>query len=174
MKRLLTSLPVFACLLILLINCNKAKDFTSNYLKGKMDGVPFECSFVSANKPMPTPGSGDDPTFIVEGRWPGYYIKLNIFYEGGVPGKSINEGVYTFAADKDRSATIWYNDVDAYYAGNGGGFGVPNYLAGSGRITIDRIDKNYIKGTFEFTTEVNGVTGSSKSVTEGEFYVKRG
>ena len=161
------------CMMTVAINCSKADDFSSNYLRGKINGEPFECTSISANKPMPTPGSGDDPTIIIEGRWPHYYIKLNIYGEGGGAGSSISEGNYLFQAYRNRSATIWENDVDVYYAGNGGGLGVPAYLAGSGRITIAKIDKNYIKGTFEFITEVNGATTLSKAVTDGEFYIKR-
>ena len=156
-----------------LANCSKPDDFSSNYLRGNIDGVDFECTNIKSYKPMPIPGSGDDPTLIITGNWPGYALKLNIYGEGGGAGVSIREGEFVFQADKNRSATIWYNNVDVYYAGNGGGFGVSNYLEGSGKITIHQINKNYIKGSFEFTTGVNGATGFSKTVTNGDFYVKR-
>lgn len=160
-----------ASMLFLFTGCSKPKDFSESYLRGKIDGVAFECSNIRAHKPMPVPGSGggDDPTLIVTGEWPGYTIKLNIYGEGS----SIIENIYGFQADKNRSATIWYNGVDAYYAGNGGGWGIPAYLAGSGSITILKINKNYIEGRFEFHTDVNGSTGLSKTVTDGDFYIKR-
>lgn len=158
-------------ILLMLANCSKPKDFTENYLKGKIDGVIFNCVSVRAHKPMPVPGSGggDDPTLIITGEWPGYSIKLNIYGEGS----NITEYTYVFQADKNRSATIWYNGVDAYYAGNGGGFATPNSLIGTGSITIHKIDKKYIKGSFEFETGPNGPLGLSKTVTDGEFYIKR-
>ena len=163
-----------ASLLLFLINCSKPDDFTADYLRGKMDGVDFECTNIRAHKPMPIPGSGDDPTLLITGNWPSNSIKLNIHSEGGAGNSaSINEGEYVFQADKNRSAEIWHSNVDVYYAGNGGGLGVPIYLVGSGRITIHQINKNYIKGSFEFTTSVNGTTGFSNTISNGEFYVKR-
>lgn len=97
-----------------------------------------------------------------------YSIKLNIYGEGS----SITTGTYVFQGGKNQSATIWQNNVDAYYAGNGGFFD-PIPLHGSGRITILEISEKYIKGSFEFVTDVNGYTGVSKTVTDGEFYIKR-
>lgn len=173
MRIIIKFLFVPASMLFLFTGCGKPKDFSENYLRGKIDGVAFECSNIRAHKPMPTPGSGSDPTLIVTGEWPMYTIKLNIYGEDGIAGVSITESTYVFQADRNRSATIWYNGVDGYYAGNGGGWGTPAYLAGSGSITILTIDKNYIKGSFEFHTDVNGATGLSKTVTDGEFYIKR-
>ena len=45
-----------AILLLLFAGCSKPKDFSSSYLKGKIDGVAFECTAnISANKPEPIP-----------------------------------------------------------------------------------------------------------------------
>ena len=153
-----------------MISCKKGSDDFTNYIKGKLDGVAFESnSNIKAFKPMPVPGqNGSDPTLIITGDWPMYSLKLNIYGEGS----SISKGTYVFQADKNRSATLWYNGVDAYYAGNGSSF-LPLQLHGSGRITILEISEKSIKGTFEFISEVNGANMLSKTVTEGEFHIKR-
>lgn len=157
-------------ILLSFVNCNKSKDSSTDYLKGKMDGVAFECNAnIKANTPMPgSSGGGSDPTIIITGEMSMYSIKLNIYGEGS----SIATGTYVFQADKNRSATIWHNNVDAYYAGPSGGFG-PVLLIGSGKITILEISKNYIKGSFEFVTAANGAPALPKTVTDGEFYIKR-
>ncbi len=156
---------------LFMISCKKgSNDFTS-YLKGKVDGVAFESnSNIKAFKPMPIPGqSGNDPTLIITGDWPMYSLKLNIYGEGS----SISTGTYVFQAGKNRSATLWYNGIDAYYAGYNFCIGCPIQLYGSGRITILEISDKSIKGTFEFISAVNGATMLSKTVTEGEFNIKR-
>jgi hypothetical protein len=152
-----------------IMSCKKNSDDFTSYIKGKLDGVAFECTTnISANKPNPIPGQGSDPTIIITGDWPMYSLKLNIYGEGS----NITTGSYVFQADKNRSATLWYNGVDAYYAGNGSMF-LPPQLHGSGRITIMEISEKFIKGTFEFISEVNGSTMLSKTVSEGGFYIKR-
>jgi hypothetical protein len=174
MKFILNFSIVAAGILLLFANCSKPKDYSTDYLKGNINGVAFECNNIKANTPMPGPsgsGGGNDPTIIITGEWPMYTLKLNIYGEGS----SIATGTYVFQADKHRSATIWYNSVDAYYAGpSGGGFsGLPLSLTGTGKITILEINKKYIKGSFEFVTAVSGVPGLSKTVTGGEFHIKR-
>ena len=169
MKSIIKFSVLGACILLLFAHCSKPRDYSSDYLSGNIDGVAFECSNIKANKPRPIPnGGGDDPTIIITGEWPGYTIKLNIYGEG----TSLTTGTYVFQADKNRTATIWHNNVDSYYAGNSGWFS-PLQLHGSGRIIIHDINNNYIKGSFEFVTAVNGWTGVSKSVTNGGFHIKR-
>lgn len=162
---------VYAIVLVTVITsaCKKDKVLFQSYLKGKMNGVAFECNAnISANKPEPIPGQGSDPTIRIWGEWPMHSIKLFITGEG----VSLRAGSYVFEGGKNRSATILENNVDAYYAGDSG-FGDPIPLYGSGRITILEISKNYIKGSFEFVTTTYGITGMPKTVTDGEFYIKR-
>ena len=163
-------LAVTIGILFLFASCSKSKDFTTSYLRGKIDGVAFDCNAnIRAYKPMPVPGQGgSDPTLIITGNWSLYSLKLNIYGEGS----SITAGAYVFQADKNRSATLWYNNIDAYYAGNGSIFSPPQ-LYGSGRITILEINESYIRGTFEFTSGLDPATMISKTVSEGEFYIKR-
>ena len=143
---------------------NGGNSFTS-YVKGKMDGVAFECgSGITANTPEPITGPAD-PTIRITGNWLNNSIKLMLISETA----SIAPGIYTFQADKNRSATIWIGS-DAYYAGPSGPF-LPPALKGSGSITLSEVSKNYVRGTFQFTSEPN--VGITKTVTDGEFYINR-
>jgi Family of unknown function (DUF6252) len=168
MKSIMKFSAMVACILLLFAGCSKPKDFSDSYLKGKLNGVSFECNAnISANKPEPIPGTGSDPTIRIYGEWPTHSIKLLIIGEGS----SITTGSYVFQADKTRTAKLIDNNVD-YYAGNSCTLSPPQLL-GRGRITILEISDKYIKGTFEFITEVDSSTGVSKTVTDGEFYIKR-
>lgn len=155
--------------MLLLVYCSKSNDFSASYLKGTMDGIAFECTAnIQANKPEPIPGLGSDPTLRITGEWPLYSLKLILHNSGS----SLSVGTYVFEGGQTRSATIVHNGVDSYYAGNGGLFN-PVSLYGSGRITIQEINSMYVKGSFEFVTAVNSTTGNFKTVTNGEFYIKR-
>ena len=170
MKQKMKFSVIATILLIIFAGCSKPKDFSSSYLKGKIDGVAFECTAnISANKPEPIPGSvrGDDPTIRISGEWMTHSIKLIITSEG----TSIHTGKYAFEVGKWRNASLVWSSSETYYAGDGCILCVPQ-LHGSGSITILEISKNYIKGTFEFITDPFG--GSvTKTVTDGEFYINR-
>ncbi len=47
------------------------------------------------------------------------------------------------------------------------------FVAKAGKITILEVDKNYIKGTFEFITHIDQYTGIQKTITNGQFHIKR-
>jgi hypothetical protein len=170
MNSLIKLSVITVCILLLFANCSKPKDYSTDYLRGKIDGVAFECNAnIKANTPEPIgSGGGSDPNINITGEWSSYSLHLHLNGDGS----SLAAGAYVFQAEKNRSATIWQNGTDSYYAGNGGFFD-PIRLHGSGNITILEISKSYIKGSFEFVTSVNGATGLSKNVTDGEFYIKR-
>jgi len=172
MKLSVKLLTAIVSVSLLFSSCSKPKDFSENYLRGKIDGILFECNAnIRANKPEPIPGQGNDPNINIIGDWPGFSIHLFISGEGS----GITTGSYVFEAYKDRSATLHEDNANSnfYYAGNGGTFD-PVLLHGSGKITILYINQKYVKGNFEFVTDVNGATGISKTVVDGEFYIKRG
>jgi hypothetical protein len=147
----------------LLTGCSKNKESFQSYLKGKMDDVPFECTNIKANT---MPRSGGDPAIIITGEWPMYYsIKLNI-YEGA----GITTGTYAFQGF-NRATILQYGAIE-YFAGDGV-FSVSPQLHGSGQLTILEISTNYIKSSFEFVTDINPFSGVLKTVTDGEFYIKR-
>ena len=155
------------CFVLFLGSCKKENGtgFTS-YLKGKVDGVSFECTAnIKANKPEQIPPGPEDPTIRLTGEWASNSIQLMLVTETS----NITTGTYPLQADKKRSATI-YLGANGYYAGNSGPF-LPPQLHVSGSITITEVSKNYVKGTFQFTTEAN--MGIIKTVTDGEFYIKR-
>ena len=155
------------CITLCFSNCKKGNGGNpfASYVKGKIDGLAFECSSgITANSPEPTSGTAD-PTIRIIGNWQSNSIKLMLISESA----SIVPGIYTFQADKNRSATL-YIGIDAYYAGPNGPF-LPSALNGSGNITISEVSNKYVKGTFQFTSEPN--MGIIKTVTDGEFYIKR-
>ena len=167
---------LLACLAIAIIfsfgSCKKNNE-SSSYIKGSIDGAAFECtSGIQANKPMPLPSGPSDPSLFIKGIWDGYSIKLLLNEQAS--GRSLSTGTYTFESGKDGSATIWQNNTESFYAGSSSFcFGCPITLSGRGTITISEISKNHVKGSFEFVTGVNMPTSTIKTVTNGEFYVKR-
>lgn len=160
--------PLIVVFLALFIpSCSKHNE-GENYLKGILDGQPFECNFnITANRPRPIPGrSGDDPNLIITGEWPSYSLKLVLINDG-----NIKPGIYTFQDGEDRFADLWYNEIDHYFAGSStGGFGNSG-LEGSGSITITEISKKHVKGNFEFIAVYT--TLAPKTVTNGEFSINR-
>lgn len=162
----LSLLILINAIVLLSLGCKKNND-AGSYLRGKIDGQSFESnSGITANKPEPIPGSGDDPTLRLTGNWPSYSLKLMLIGEG-----KINTGTYTFDASKQRSATLTYNNADIYYAGDDGIFGT-GQLHGSGSITITEISKNHVKGSFQFSA-ILIPQGTIKTVTDGEFLIER-
>lgn len=153
----------------MLHSCRKDSGSSANsYLRGKIDGVAFKCtSDITANTPEPISGPAD-PTIRVTGNWLNNSVRLMILSESS----SISSGTYSFDASKQRSGTL-YIGSDAYYAGpTGGGFsGLPLTLTGSGSITIAEVSKNYVRGSFHFTSGPN--MGVTKTITEGDFSIKR-
>jgi hypothetical protein len=168
MKSITRQITVLFLLLSFFSGCSKNNDTQiQSYLKGKVDGVVFECtSNITANTPEPISGP-PDPTIRITGNWLNNSIKLMLISESS----SIATTTYTFQADKNRSATI-YIGSEAYYAGPSGLFLPPN-LHGSGSVIITEVNKKYVKGTFSFTSEMNPGTGLTKGITDGEFYIKR-
>ncbi len=151
---------------IALPGCKKDNDPFTPYVRGKVDGVAFECNTnITANKAEQVPGGPADPTLRITGGWSSNSINLYILSESS----SLAGGDYVFQADKQRAATIRISG-DAYYAGYGSPF-LPPALHGSGKITLVEISSNYVRGNFEFTSEP--YMGVVKTITGGEFYIKR-
>jgi len=168
MKTIIRQTTALLLLFCFFSGCSKNNDpQIQSYLKGKLDGVAFECtSNITANTPEPISGP-PDPTIRITGNWLNNSIKLMLISESA----SIATTTYTLQADKNRSATL-YIGSDGYYAGPSGPF-LPPALHGSGSITITEVNKNAVRGTFSFTSEVSPATGLTKSITDGEFYVNR-
>ncbi len=156
-------------ILLLLANCSKPNDSTPNsftsYIKGKVDGVVFECTTnISATKPFPT---GADVYLEINGGWSTGSVYLII--NNGTGSAAIAPGAYIFETSKYWRGTI---TVDGRSYGAGGGY-ITTPLQGSGKITILEISSEYVKGSFEFTSKPDDVSGVVKTVTNGEFYIKR-
>ncbi len=150
--------------IVFLSSCTKDTVGSSGYLRGKMDGVSFEATGFSANKPEPVNGP-DDPTVRIIGTWGSATIKVFLLSETS----SLHTGEYIFQSDKDRSGTVVEGN-NSYYAGPAGLF-MPSTLYGSGKVTITNISKKVIEGSFEFTT--SAYMGVTKTITEGQFSISR-
>ncbi len=173
MKKLI-KLPIATIFMLLLfVNCSKSKVKLANYFRGKIDGITFEFNTnIHANKPL---GQTTDQNLRLTAGWPGYVIQLDIV----VTDSSLSAGTYVFEAGISRSATLVEEqgvNPHAFYAGSNNCFGCNSQLplSGSGKITILEISRDDIKGTFEFITDSELGTKVIKTITDGEFYTKRG
>ncbi len=155
---------VIACFVLSLSACKKENDTSTSYLRGKVDGVAFECN----SDIRATAGGAGDKTIFFRGDVSPWSFQ---FYLDG-QGSDITAGTYNFQTGILRSVTLYQNN-EGYTAGYFCSFGSPCVFYGSGKIIIQEISKKYIKGTFEFITSVNGATGTFKTVSNGEFYINR-
>lgn len=165
MKKYFLIVILIYSVLLLLTGCKKNDVATAEgtyYMKGKLNGTPFDCTYFSVNKPEPVPGYSD-PAIRINAGWQDYNISIMDIYE------DISTGTYVFEAGKYRNATLDHAGQVAF-AGDGCSLCSP-HLYGSGRITIQLINAFEIKGTFEFTTDA--YYGSIMTVSDGEFYMKR-
>ena len=106
--------------------------------------------------------------FFFEGKNAQY--SFNFFLDG--QGSDITSGSYDFVTGIQRNVTM-YEGTDGYGAGYFFCLVPPCLLQGSGRITIQGIDKKHIQGTFEFITGTSTATGQFKTVSNGTFYINR-
>lgn len=156
---------VIACFTLSLSACKKETDTDTSYLRGKVDGVAFECN---SNITATAGGAGNKTIFFLGDVSPWSFR----FYLDG-QGSDITAGTYIFQTGIIRNAVVYQNN-DGYAAGYFCNVFSPCVFYGSGKITIQEISKKYIKGTFEYVTDVNPATGTFKTISNGEFYINRG
>lgn len=138
-----------------------------SYIKFKLDNVQTECNAQITASYFPLI---PDTAIAISGGWNSGAIRLAISGDQQV----LTTGTYTFSPIKWHGATYWTSSPGGirYTAGTDlfGG----NMYSGSGYITITQFSAQYVKGTFEFITGIDIPTNTFKTVTNGEFYVKRG
>ena len=114
--------------------------------------------------------SGPPSLSSLYGRWSTGELSISLFQYNNSLGKKIVEG-------SGAPIILRFNLYDpgqtSYYAGDNGPFGT---VTGSGMINILEISNEYVKGTFEFVAiGGSGVHPNEiKTVTNGEFHIKRG
>jgi hypothetical protein len=150
------------CIIALGISsCKKetAPTFVS-YLKMNINGVPVENdSYIRASGN--SPGYGPPPHLLsIAANLKPYNANKNsieweIFDFMEVPGEYVIPG----PVGTIRYITLFQPEA--------------TFVAQSGKVTILEVDNNLIKGTFEFITKVEFFTGLRKTVTNGEFHIKR-
>ena len=174
MKLLLKLVSVFLIILFSNAACKKdSKSSVQNYMRFKLDGVQVECDGKFGATYKTTAGPDANITFY--GGWGDNALDFQIFTYATT---DITPGQYVFGPGKAYWAELWPNGTlttpGNHYSYVAGAIVPLPVIAGSGQITIIEINADYIKGSFDFITAVNSSTGLFKTVTNGEFLIKRG
>lgn len=157
----------------LLAGCKKSStDSPSNYMRFKLNGTAVDCDSKFGATPKIT--SGPDANITFYANWGDNAVNFQLFTHAA---SDIAPGQYVFGPNKAYAAQIWPAGIlttpgahPSYIAGNT--VATPASV-GSGQITITEINAQYIKGAFDFVTDINSGTGLSMTITGGEFLVKR-
>ncbi|OSZ77563.1 hypothetical protein CAP36_14410 [Chitinophagaceae bacterium IBVUCB2] len=157
------------CSILFFSSCKKSNSpdptpVFQSYLKFKLDGVTTECtSLINATYFAGIP----DSVVTVTGAWANGSIAFRASKK-----PLLTTGTYPFMSTKWDHGTIWTQTPAARYVA-----GADTHLSsygGSGQIIITEQSSQYVKGTFEFITVQDPATGIFKTVTDGEFHIKRG
>ena len=173
MRQLLKLIPVFFIILLSNTACKKDNKATlQNHMRFKLDGVQVECDrkFFAIHKST----VGPDEIITFYAGWGDNEVDFHIWSKTST---DITPGQYVFGPGNSYWVEIWPNGTfgspgnhHSYVAGSMTG----SAAVGSGQITIIEINADYIKGSFDFITAVNSLDGLFKTVTNGEFLIKRG
>ncbi len=174
MKLLLKSVLVFLIILLSITGCKKdSKSSVQNYMRFKLDGVQVECDKHFSATYKTTAGPDANITFYAG--WGDNELDFQLNTNAST---DITPGQYVFATGKAYQAHLWPNGTATtpgiIYSYAAGAVVSTLPIVGSGQITIIEINAGYIKGSFDFITAVNSSTGLFKTVTNGEFLIKRG
>jgi hypothetical protein len=174
MRLLLKLGLLFTIVLLIIVSCKKDnKPSIENYMKFRLDGVQVECDrkFFAIHKSTAAP----DAEISFYAGWGDNLLSFQIFTYGST---DITAGQYVFGPGKAYWAQLWPNGTfpapGVYYSYEAGAQIPSATIQGSGQVTIIEINADLIKGSFDFITGVNSTTGLFKTVTNGEFLIKRG
>jgi Family of unknown function (DUF6252) len=171
--KILHCTPGFVFLFVFSTACKKGnnKSTFQNYMRFSLNGISVNCDNKFYASPKLTVGQDANITFYA--RWGDNELDFQLF----TFNTDITTGQYVFGPNKAYAAEIWPQGT-ALLPGTH-----PSYLAGStvqsasiegsGQITISEINAEHIRGSFDFVTGVNGLTGLSMTVTNGQFDIKR-
>ncbi len=162
---------IIPCILLIITVCliackkNDVEPAFTSYLRFNLEAVPTACN-TRINASYLPPAIGPDKIITLSGTWANGSIE---FYLN--EAEVLKAGNYPLQADKWRIFTLYSSDPNGrtYTAGASGGI-----VFGSGSITITEISAEYVKGNFEFITGIDGATNTFKTVTNGDFHIKRG
>jgi len=142
-----------------------------NMMRFSLNGNLVACDNKFFSSPQTTAGPDANITFYA--RWGDNEIDFQLF----TYTTSIAPGKYEFGPHKAFAASIWPDGTSLlpgihheYFAGS---IVQSDSIAGSGQITISEINADHIKGSFDFTTGINTLTGLVMNVTNGVFYINR-
>ena len=163
---------VIMSLIPFLLACKKSQNQSNppsaqSYIKFKLENTLTECSTLITASYYP---SVPDSQISISGAWSTGSIRIEI----SGSNSALTPGAYVFANNKLHSGHIFTNNPAGRFVAGMDLF--LNVYNGSGKIIISEISPQFVKGTFEFVTGTDPSNPSLpiKTVTSGEFYVKRG
>jgi len=158
MKQIILICFVFSSL----CGCKKSNDSPKNYFRITIDGIIEN----TPNLEMQSIPSNN--SLFIKIKWSGAGLDISLNpYDFSLGEKNIVANPST--SNISPRFSLYY--PDQYYAGDNGWFS--GNITGSGKINILEINNNYVKGTFEFVSGLNPITNKIKTITNGEFQVKR-
>lgn len=156
MKKTITKIALFTVLIFTIFNCSsdddsgQGQESETNFMSAKIDGEDFFTDFPiylsSTEQIIAVSGQNDQNTIN---------IQISIFNYTGpgtytIDNNNPNENVISIIAD----GGVWLTDENS----------------GSGTVAFIK-EGRFLKGTFSFNA-VNGLDGTTKNITEGEFNVQ--
>lgn len=168
MKIFIRQLPLLFGFLLCLISCKKDNNEPAfqSYLRYKLDGVQVESNAHIKATYLP-PTIGPDKVITISGDWSGGSISLYLN-----ESQVLAAGQYLFDPFTWRTGEVWASGPGGRYYIGGSCLGCAT-VTGSGKVIITEINAEYVKGSFEFVTGVDAATSTFKTVTDGEFHIKR-
>ncbi len=158
-----------ACSVFALSGCKKDNTGAAfqSYLRYKVDGVQVESNTHIRATYLPAT-IGPDQVITISGDWSGGSLSLYL----NEP-QVLAVGQYLFNPFTWRTGEVWTSGPSGRYYIGGSCLSCAT-TTGSGKIDITEISAEYIKGTFEFVTGTDAATSTFKTITNGEFHIKRG
>jgi hypothetical protein len=145
-----------------LSGCKKSSQSFQSYLRMTIDGTRAVTADLEIRANNPRGGNA----LFVSGRWSGGDLSISLNpYDNSIGEKIIVPTTFT-----NITPRFSLDDPELYYAGDNG---LSGGVVGSGKINILEISNDYVKGTFQFTSGRNSFTNQIRTVTNGEFYIKR-
>ncbi len=158
--RFVKQLLILFAVLSFLGSCKKTKPPFKSYFRLTINGTA-----VTADQEIRASGTNQNGALFLYGRWLTGELSISLLSYDNTLGEKIvssNTGSPRFEL---------YEGQTLYYAGDNGFSGSQT---GSGKINILEINDGFVKGTFQFVSGPYMFTNQIRTVTNGEFHIKRG
>lgn len=159
--RLMTQLLVLLAVFSFLGSCKKSSTPFKSYFRMTIDGTRN----IDADLEIRANGTNISNALFLYGRWATGELSIELNpYDNTLGEKIVN-------ANLGSPRFILFDNQKQYYAGDNGIFGT---VTGSGKITILEISDEFVKGNFQFISGPDFFTNEIRTITNGEFHIKRG